>query len=68
MNNRKIIGVTVGTPMKPQVLKAGNNIDITNNVISVITTDDVEKDNTKPITSSAVYETVGNIEALLKTI
>ena len=48
--------------------KAGDNIDITNNVISVITTDDVEEDNTKPITSAAVYTEVGNINILLQTI
>lgn len=48
--------------------KAGDNIDITNNVISVLTTDDVEEDNTKPITSAAVYTEVGNINILLETI
>ena len=37
-------------------------------VLSVNTTDDMEKDNTLPITSAGVYATVGNIEALLKTI
>lgn len=37
-------------------------------VLSVNTTDVVEKDNTLPITASAVYTTVGNIEVLLKTI
>ena len=34
----------------------------------VETTDDVEAGNTLPITSAGVYKTVGNIEALLKTI
>ena len=34
----------------------------------VQTTDDVEAGNTLPITSAGVYKTVGNIEALLKTI
>lgn len=48
--------------------KAGENIDITNNVISVITTDEVEQDNTRPITSAAVYTEVGNINILLETI
>lgn len=37
-------------------------------VLSVNTTNDMEKDNTLPITSAGVYATVGNIEALLKTI
>ena len=36
--------------------------------IGVKTTDDIEQDNTLPITSSAVYTTVGNIQALLDTI
>lgn len=37
-------------------------------VLSVNTTDKVEEDNSLPITSAAVYVTVGNIEVLLKTI
>lgn len=37
-------------------------------VLSVNTTNLVEQDNTLPITSAGVYSTVGNIEALLKTI
>lgn len=37
-------------------------------VLSVNTTDQMEQDNTLPITSAGVYATVGNIEALLKTI
>lgn len=49
-------------------LTAGENIEITNNKINVLTSDKVEKDNTKPITSSAVYTEVGNINVLLKTI
>ena len=49
-------------------LIAGENIEIINNVISVTTATDVEEDNTKPITSAAVYTEVGNINVLLKTI
>ena len=37
-------------------------------ILSVNTTDQMEQDNTLPITSAGVYATVGNIEALLKTI
>ena len=37
-------------------------------VLSVDTSNKVEKDNTKPITSAAVYTTVGNIESLLSTL
>lgn len=50
-------------------LKAGENINITDDgVISVLTAPNVEKDNTKPITSAAVYTEVGNINVLLQTI
>ena len=41
---------------------------LSNGVLSVNTTYDMEQDNTLPITSAGVYATVGNIEALLKTI
>ena len=37
-------------------------------ILSVNTTDQMEQDNTLPITSAGVYTTVGNIGALLKTI
>ena len=37
-------------------------------ILSVNTTNDMEQDNTLPITSAGVFATVGNIEALLKTI
>lgn len=37
-------------------------------VLSVNTTNNMEQDNTLPITSAGVFTTVGNIEALLKTI
>ena len=37
-------------------------------VLSVNTTDQMEQDNTLPMTSAGVYATVGNIEVLLKTI
>lgn len=49
-------------------LTAGENIEIVDNVISVQTAPNVEKDNTKPITSAAVYTEVGNINILLQTI
>lgn len=43
-------------------------LKLENGVLSVNTTGDVEQDNTLPITSAGVFATVGNIEALLKTI
>lgn len=46
----------------------GKGLRLDNNVLSVDTTDVMEKDNTKPITSAAVYAEVGNINAILATI
>lgn len=43
-------------------------LSLQDGVLSVNTTDIMDKDNTLPITSAGVYTTVGNIEALLKTI
>lgn len=41
---------------------------IENGVMRVNTANDVQQDNTQPITSAAVYTTVGNISAILDTI
>ena len=49
-------------------LKTDETLNLVNGVISVNTTNDMEKDNTLPITSAGVFAAVGNIEALLKTI
>lgn len=46
----------------------GLKLDTKTNTISVDTAAAVERDNTKPITSAAVYTEVGNINALLETI
>ena len=82
--SRKIIGVTVGTSISPEALKekmgigsgSGGNVDfqtdetlkLENGILSVNTTNNMEQDNTLPITSAGVFATVGDIEALLKTI
>ena len=47
---------------------SGLKLDAETNTLSVDTTESVEKDNTKPVTSAAVYTEVGNINALLATI
>jgi hypothetical protein len=55
---------------------SGGNVDfqtdetltLKDGVLSVNTTNDMEQNNTLPITSAGVFATVGNIEALLKTI
>lgn len=50
-------------------IKVGKNLAITEDgTLSVNTTNQMEQDNTLPITSAGVYATVGNIEVLLKTI
>ena len=48
--------------------KTDETLTLKNGILSVNTTDQMEQDNTLPITSAGVYATVGNIEALLKTI
>lgn len=49
--------------------KIGHGLKITGgNTLEVDVTNNVEQDNTLPITASAVYSTVGNIEILLETI
>ena len=45
-----------------------NTLSLENGVLSVNTTDQMEADNTLPITAAGVYAAVGNIEVLLKTI
>lgn len=48
--------------------KTDNTLILKDGVLSVNTTDQMEQDNTLPMTSAGVYAAVGNIEALLKTI
>lgn len=48
--------------------KTDETLTLKDGILSVNATNDMEKDNTLPITSAGVYATVGNIEALLKTI
>lgn len=57
----------VGTETQEQ-LETDSTLTVKDGVLSVNTTNDVEQDNTLPITSAGVFATVGNIEALLKTI
>jgi len=49
-------------------IKVGENLKITDGVLSVDTATAVEGDNTKPITSAAVHTEVGNIEVLLAAL
>ena len=70
--NIKINNVTIGNPVRIKITPSsvpkfsiGNGLKFENNMLSVDTADIVEKDNTKPVTSAAVYAEIGNIEALL---
>ena len=50
-------------------IKVGDNLSITpDGVLSVMTTNNAERDNTKPITSAGTFTIIGNIDVLLKTI
>ncbi|MBQ7962442.1 MAG: hypothetical protein IJ289_07555 [Clostridia bacterium] len=51
-----------------QKIEIGNGLKLEDNVLSVDTADNVEKDNTKPVTSAAVYTVVGNINAILESL
>ena len=48
--------------------KIGYGLKVEDNTLMVDAADAVEKDNTKPVTSAAVFTEVGNINALLATI
>ena len=51
------------------MIKVGKNLTITEDgVLSVDTAEAMEEDNTKPITSAAVYTEVGNIATLLHNL
>lgn len=50
------------------VYKIGEGLKLENGTLSVDTAAEVQKDNTKPVTSAAVYTQLGNVEALLASI
>ena len=52
----------------PAQFETDETLKLEKGILSVNTTDLMEQDNTLPITSAGVFATVGNIEALLKTI
>ena len=55
-------------PAGGYIIGDGLLLDPDTNTLRVDTVDAVEQDNTRPVTSAAVYVTVGNIDALLATI
>lgn len=48
--------------------KIGPGLKVVNSTLTVDTADAVEEDNTRPVTSAAVYVEIGNIEALLAAL
>lgn len=57
------------TKDKAGTIKVGKNLAISEDgVLSVITTDTAQQDNTKPMTSAGVYTLAGNIEVLLAAL
>lgn len=62
-------GLPAATTSKLGGIIVGQNLSVSKaGVLSVTTAAEIAEDNTKPITSAAVYTTVGNINALLETI
>lgn len=62
-------GIAPATSDKLGAVKIGDNLKITEDgVLSVDTAEAVEQDNTKPVTSAAVYTEIGNIEVLLAAL
>ena len=62
------VAVSEITQSGGQSFKIGNGLKLKNNVLSVDTAEKVEEDNTRPVTSAAVYTEIGNIEALLSVL
>ena len=48
--------------------KIGDGLKVVEGTLMVDTANVVEEDNTKPVTSAAVYVEIGNIEALLASL
>lgn len=59
---------TWGELLQKPFERIGENLKVVNGALCVDTAPNVEQDNTKPITSAAVYTEVGNINALLALI
>ena len=57
--------VASGAGMSYQI---GAGLKVEDGVLSVDTANAVEEDNTRPVTSPAVYTELGNVEALLANI
>lgn len=53
---------------KDDLPKIGDTLKIENGILNVNAAQVVEEDNTRPVTSAAVYVQLGNIEALLANL
>lgn len=63
------VKTTKATETSLGMVKIGRNLNAKDDgTLSVVTTDEAENDNTKPITSKAVHTIVGNIDSLLSII
>lgn len=60
----KIVRINEGGEFYP----IGDGLKIVDGKLTVDVVDAVEEDNTRPVTSAAVFTTVGNIDALLQMI
>lgn len=60
--------LTLGIPRGATSFEVDETLTLENGVLSVNRAEKMEKDNSLPITSAAVYTEVGNINALLETI
>lgn len=62
-------GMDFATRDTAGIIKVGENLAISEDgVLSVVTTDTAQQDNTKPMTSAGVYTLAGNIEVLLAAL
>lgn len=65
----RVSGAKPATDKALGTVIVGDNLQITEaGVLSAVTINKAEQGNTKPITSAAVYEQLGNIEALLAAL
>ena len=74
MQNLMIVKQSTGTLVPATKTRlggiiVGNNLSVTENgTLSVDMSEEIEKDNTRPISSAQVYTSIGNINALLNEI
>lgn len=66
--NAKVYRATLPGGSGGKEVEIGCGLKLEDNVLSVDTADKVEQDNSKPVTSAAVYTVVGNINAILESL